>query len=524
MLARLALLLSLLVGVAAAGVRAEEPAPIAVRGGERIPLRDGVELNATLYSPATPTGPLPVLVSLTPYISDRFHELAGTLARFGYVVALVDVRGRGSSGGAFDPFAQETQDGYDVVAWLARQPWSNGKVGMFGGSYGGYNQWAAARERPPGLATIVPVASAHPGVDFPFAANVKYSYLIQWLALVSGKTPNPNLFGDQAYWTDVFRRLYRGQRPFRELDRLAGFPSPIFQRWLDHPTQGPYWDAMVPTAEQYRALELPILSITGHYDGDQPGALTFYRNHLAAATPAARDRHFLIIGPWDHAGTRRPQASFGGWTFGPASLLDMVDLHRQWYAWTMGKGPRPELLRDRVAVYVTGREAWRWAPSLEALAPERRTLFLSSRDGAANDVFAAGTLAQAVPTAAAPDRLVYDPCDLSPLEHETPEEAASYLTAQRRVLHLGREGVVYHSAPFTEPVEITGSTPTCARASTRSSPTGAASRSPRTSCACATGSRCARRSRCRWGGRCGSTSSASGSSPASWPAAAVCVW
>src|SRR6185295_5443832 len=110
------------------------------------------------------TDPLPVIFTLTPYIADSYHDRAMFFARNGYVFALVDVRGRGSSEGTFDPFAQEARDGYDVVEWLARQPFGNGKVAMWGGSYAGYDQWATAKELPPHLATIVPAASAHPGV------------------------------------------------------------------------------------------------------------------------------------------------------------------------------------------------------------------------------------------------------------------------------------------------------------------------------------------------------------------------
>jgi len=88
-------------------------------------------------------------------------------ARRGMTFAIVDVRGRGNSDGIFRPMIQEATDGYDVVEWLARQSYCNGKVGMWGGSYAGYVQWATAKELPPHLATIVPVASPYAGTDFP---------------------------------------------------------------------------------------------------------------------------------------------------------------------------------------------------------------------------------------------------------------------------------------------------------------------------------------------------------------------
>src|SRR5262249_2372549 len=148
--------------------------------GVRIAMRDGVSLNATVYRPRAAPGPLPAIFTLTPYISDTYHERALYFARNGYVFALVDVRGRGNSGGDFEPFAHDGRDGHDVVEWLARQPWCDGKVAMWGGSYAGFDQWSTLKEFPPHLATIVPAAAAHPGVDFPAFNGIFPSYLVRW--------------------------------------------------------------------------------------------------------------------------------------------------------------------------------------------------------------------------------------------------------------------------------------------------------------------------------------------------------
>ena len=175
------------------------------------------------------------------------------------------MRGRGNSGGRFDPFVNEGQDGYDAVEWLARQPWSNGKVAMWGGSYAGYDQWATRREAPPHLATIVPVASPYPGVDFPMTQNIFAPYDMQWLTYTSGLAANRNLFGEGSFWIQKNREMYRGHRPFRELDRIVGNTSTVFQTWVAHPTVDAYWKAMPATPEQTAAMiDLPILTITGY--------------------------------------------------------------------------------------------------------------------------------------------------------------------------------------------------------------------------------------------------------------------
>src|SRR5579883_454825 len=215
--------------------RAAEPA-IDLRWGVKLPLRDGVKLNATVYQPRGMKEPLPVIFTLTPYIADNYHDRGLYFARHGYVFALVDARGRGNSQGRFEPFANEGRDGFDIVEWLARQPWCNGKVAMWGGSYAGFDQWATLKEFPPHLATIVPAAAAHPGVDFPGFQNIFSSYLVRWLTLTSGVTPNGKLFGETSFWNQKYTELYRQHRPFRELDTVVGNPSAHFQKWLRHPT------------------------------------------------------------------------------------------------------------------------------------------------------------------------------------------------------------------------------------------------------------------------------------------------
>ncbi|HSN88464.1 MAG TPA: CocE/NonD family hydrolase, partial [Thermoanaerobaculia bacterium] len=131
-LAVLAVLVVLCVLVRPIQAQEEPPAPVDLDWGVKIPLRDGVRLNATVFKPAGQKEPLPVVFTLTPYTADTYLERALYFARNGYVYALVDVRGRGNSEGSFEPFINEGRDGHDIVEWLARQPWSNGKITMWG--------------------------------------------------------------------------------------------------------------------------------------------------------------------------------------------------------------------------------------------------------------------------------------------------------------------------------------------------------------------------------------------------------
>jgi len=139
--------------------------------GVKIPMRDGIHLNATIYRPKSDQ-PVPVIFTLTPYIADSYHPKAAYFAQHGYVFALVDCRGRGNSEGVFEPFFQEASDGHDLVEWLAKQPWCDGQVTMWGGSYAGFNQWMTLKEFPPHLKTIVPAASAHTGKNIFFSSPI----------------------------------------------------------------------------------------------------------------------------------------------------------------------------------------------------------------------------------------------------------------------------------------------------------------------------------------------------------------
>lgn len=434
---------------------APDPAKVAFEFGLGIPLRDGVKLHATKYSPRGHSGPLPCVFTLTPYVAQTYHDRGLYFGANGYVFLTVDARGRGNSGGEFTPLLQEAEDAHDVVEWLATQPYCNGRTSMWGGSYAGYNQWAAAKEFPPHLTSIIPVASPYAGVDFPMQANMFYPYDVQWLTLTSGRASQSAIMGDSAFWNAAYRRVYLEHRPFATLDRELGVRSPIFQSWIAHPTVDAYWDSYNPTPAEFAKIDLPILSLTGHYDGDQPGALEFHRQHMRHASPAARAKHYLVIGPWDHPGTRTPRVEVGGLKFGEASLLDLNRLHREWYDHTLKGGPRPAFLKAPVAYYVTGAEKWRYAASLDAVTAESRAFHLDSRDGSANDAYASGSLHADAPKAPGVDRYVYDPLDTGNAAFAVAADAA-YLTDQTPVLQNRGRSLIYHTPPFPNATEVSG--------------------------------------------------------------------
>ncbi len=372
----------------------------------------------------------------------------------GYPFLTVDVRGRGNSEGEFKPNSNEAKDGHDVVEWLARQSYCSGKVAMWGGSYMGHVQWATAKEFPPHLATIVPVSAPFRGVDSPMRNNIFAPDRMQWLNLLSGRALQDRIFADAPFWSWRFKQWFESGTAFGKLDTFLGNPSSIFQEWIAHPQPDAYWDSCNPTSEQYARIFIPVLTITGIYDGDQPGALTHYREHLKNTSAISRAQHYLVIGPWDHSGTRAPKEEFCGLRVGPASLVDLPKLHLEWYVWTMQGGPKPEFLRKNVTYYVMGAEKWRYADSLEAITAHSSPFYLQSTTNPV-DVFMSGSLVIAPPIPSDPDCYVYDPRDVSLAELESTVDPENRV--DHRMIHalVGKQ-LVYHSQPFENDTEISG--------------------------------------------------------------------
>ncbi|NIJ35702.1 hypothetical protein FHR22_000351 [Sphingopyxis panaciterrae] len=423
-----------------------------VRYGIKIPMRDGVELSATLYLPRGLQAARPTIFSLTPYTADGYHPEGVSFSANGYPYLSVDMRGRGESGGEFSPFVTDPGDGRDIVDWIAKQPFCNGKVGMCGLSYVGYTQWGTVRGDPAGLATIVPSAPAYIGFDFPIRYNIFFNFAATWLTRVWGNTGRIIAYQDGEYWSKEFLRFLESGLPFRKLTQYFGLDSKPFDEWMEHPHQDEYWDQANPTPEQFAKLTIPVLSLCGAYDGDQLGTLEFHRQHLQQA--GAKAQHYLVIGPWGHLEVRKPKAEFFGIKVGPDSVIDMPKLHREWFAFAMEGGPKPEFLQKKVTYYVMVADEWRYADTLEGVTARHETLHLQS-SGNADSVYRSGTMGPKPARKAEPDHYVYDPRDLSVPKLEA-TLTQSHLLDQTMVLARAGGKLIYHSDPFEQDTEVSG--------------------------------------------------------------------
>lgn len=345
--------------------------PITVRIDERFTLGDAVEASATLYFTDTAIA-VPALVCLTVYGADFNHVWAMTNAAAGYAVVIVDVPGRGESAGEA-AFMTDGPFGAQAVAWVAAQPWCDGRVAMFGGSYSGINQWATAMRAPVALVGIAPTVAPMPGLDDVAAGGLLRTYELRWAAHVQGRVTRHRLFQDQAFWRALwFDHLLSGA-PFSALGDRLGARIPFFDAVVAHIDDTSFWEVRTGTAADFGAIAVPVLTITGAADDAQRGAIAFHQRFAAAAPLPLADASAIVIGPWNHAGDRAPhkRASEPS-SLDPAQDVDPVNwsdrLTLAWYDWLLRGGERPAVARAAANVFVCGAERWVHGDSLAALA------------------------------------------------------------------------------------------------------------------------------------------------------------
>lgn len=352
-----------------------------------IPVRtpEGATSCALVVRPRAATGRLPALLSFTIYANsgDLMNEARRT-ASHGYAGVEALTRGKGCSPDAPVPYEHDGKDAAAVIDWIARQPWSDGRVGMFGGSYEGFTQWAAAKHRPRALRAIMPSVTVAPGIDVPMDGNVFQTFVYSWIPYTTNvKGLDDATYDDRDRWWRVNREWYVSGRAYRDLPAIDGTPNPIFARWLDHPAYDAFWQAMIPYGEEFAAIDIPVLTTTGYYDGAQLGALYYVAEHQRRRPNA---EHYLLVGPWDHVRGQRgtlsrlghPLPNLRGYDTDPVAQIDIGELRYQWFDHVFRGAPRPALLEDKINYQVMGANRWRHAPSLAKMANGTLKLHLAA--------------------------------------------------------------------------------------------------------------------------------------------------
>ncbi len=412
------------------------------RFGVAVPMRDGVRLDAHVWVPDT-AGRFPAILIRTPYVKTPQFKRYG-LARYvreGYAVVLQDTRGRGDSQGEFDFYFPEGRDGFDTIEWIARQPWSNGRVGMDGGSYLGTVQWLAARERPPALKCITPTAPSGRIFDeVPYLGGAfRLDWALPWLNGVAGQVAQNDL-AELVDWQRI-----AAHRPLLTADRAFGREMPLYRSFLQHDTLDDYWKRIQFTDADFAAIDIPVLTVTGWFDGDQIGAL-FHWDGVERRGDLA-DRTYLIVGPWTHPQTYLGGAErVGAYQLGPEAVHDIQRTRVNFFDWCL-KGATARFDAPRVRLFVTGANRWISADRYPLPQVRTRELFLRS-DGAANTAAGDGRLSWDPPRRAErPDTFSYDP------RRPVPSKGVAQDHAD---LGTRADVLVYSTDPLAEPLDVLG--------------------------------------------------------------------
>ncbi|GEJ44098.1 CocE/NonD family hydrolase [Chryseobacterium sp. ON_d1] len=327
---------------------------------------NGNTLTITIVRKKENTSPLPVILTNNIYAGPIDNFLGKRAATYNYVGAVVNTRGKRNSNDINNPFEHESEDIYEVIDWVSKQPWSNGTVGMVGGSYLGFSQWAAVKKLHPALKTIVPQVAVGIGIDYPAQNNVFMSYMLQWIQYVTNnKFTDEADFTNAVKWDSIFSKWYKSGKSFRSLDKISGKPSKIFQQWLDHPGYDEYWQKMVPYKEDFSKINIPILTTTGYYDDDQIGALYYFKQHHLYNKKAD---HYLVIGPYNHGGAQNFGFTYvNGNPIDPVARISIDDLAFSWFDYILKGGKKPEILKDRINFQVMNTNTWKHVADLDQM-------------------------------------------------------------------------------------------------------------------------------------------------------------
>lgn len=342
-----------------------------------IPTQDGAQISALVVRKKNMSEKQAAILSFTIYARLSDINKAIEAADKGYVGVVAYSRGKKNSPDEAVPYEYDGQDATTVIDWISKQPWSNQKVAMYGGSYNGFTQWAATKHLHPALKTIVTSASASPGLDVPMTNNVVMNFVFSWTYYTTNNKLLDNADYNNKQWNDLDDRWYAAGTPYPTLDSLLGRQkNKIFRRWLAHPSYDSYWQSMIPYQDDFAKIDIPILSTTGYFDGGQIGEMYYYREHLKYNPKA---EHYLLVGPYGHFGAQGyPDSVYNGYKIDQVAKIPIHDLIYQWFDYILKGGAKPAVLKDKVNYQLMGTNQWLSAPSLKQMSNDSLVLYLSS--------------------------------------------------------------------------------------------------------------------------------------------------
>jgi hypothetical protein len=422
---------------------------IRVRLDQRIPMRDGIDLYGALYLPAEGER-FPVILTRTIYSTQNSYYVGAAcrFARGGYAALMVDSRGRYESEGLWRPYFCEVEDGQDTQEWVAKQPWCDGNVGMFGRSYVGYTQILPAPFRVPCMKALAPQANQEDNYG-----HMRYNGVLQlqnamnfiWL----GNRTNQTI--SQSGPIDI-EQVYRRLPLITALDDIA--ERPFYREVIQHNRFDEFWKSYSMKG-RYAECETPAYFQTGWYDNLLHEGFKCFRGWSSEArTENARKKSRLIVGPWPHTqmGSARP---FGDIDFGPEAEMDLLGEHLRWYDQRLREVDTGIDYEPPIRIFVMGENVWRFEHEWP-LARTQFTKFFLRSGGRANSRFGDGRLSTLPPEDEGVDAFTYDPRDPVPTFGGPSMFPENTGPRDRRSIERRDDVLVYTTDPLTEDVEVTG--------------------------------------------------------------------
>lgn len=405
-------------------------------------MRDDVRLAANIFLPIDAAARYPTILVRTPYgkgtgITPHYQAFVDR----GYAIVAQDVRGRHGSEGSFAPLTQEPQDGWDTIEWIAAQSWSNGKVGMMGGSYLGMTQWEVAVLNNPHLKAIFPVVSGDDDYRdrmYSPGGAMKWGHRLLWVA---------ENMREPGYVPPTFQRFIWTLPPRRADRAVTGATANILQAAFNHPSYDSYWKE-VSVREKLKSCRVPVFAVGGWFDNYVEGDLdAFSILHQSGGT------NHLVVGPWPH----NIVAPIKNIDFGQQSLISIRKLQLEWFDHHL-KG-RPEVPVPPMRIFVMGANEWRdeneWPPARAI----NMHLYLRSAGGA-NSAAGDGTLSEHKPHHKEPaDHFIYDPRNPVPTLGGAVccnGTIFPWGPIDQRAVERRKDVLVYTSDVLRDEVEVTG--------------------------------------------------------------------
>jgi putative CocE/NonD family hydrolase len=439
-----------------------------------VTMRDGVKLASDIYRPDD-DAEHPTLVNQHPYDNDMFlvvHELLFSpliAAQKGYVVVSSETRGRSGSEGEWRPYGDEGKDAYDLVEWAAEQPWSDGKVGLYGACALGLAAIQGAVEAPPHLEAVFAYMTAtnfHSGWTYSAGGAFELGFQMSWTWTILARDTLSRLDLEPGALAEADAKLVAasadmngsaGHLPLIDFPAFQGGAAPYWREWLSHPGYDAFWQNVDNVAQAER-IKVPVMHLSSWYDTCLKGHMDLDAALQERGDAKVRDQHRMLIGPTDHSAYYNKRPTYAGERdFGPEAMTGadvLAEMVFDWFGhWLRGE-ERTILPENKVRYYQMGENTWKEAaawPPPHTIAP----YYLHSA-GRANSRMGDGALDTQAPGSEPPDSYVYDPLDPVPTTGgrsmiDVPTGVENQAEVEER-----QDVLVYTTPRLADPLVLTG--------------------------------------------------------------------